>query len=182
MSAKSNNKSDVKNNEGQMVAVDQSSALQVETVGASLAIKGLQEQIESGDQREETADTQQVDSDDDMDEDEQEHKYSSSDCGESFTIEVGARPKFLHTPATWTAKLTDMIQGEVHQSHIPAWRFEGRQASTSGAKRDDTTPVDDADESSALAASVGYHTTIRPCVEGEQQAAEALNLFLQILH
>ena len=29
----------------------------------------------------------------------------------------------------------------------------------------------------ALAASVGYHTTIRPCVEGEQQAAEVLNLF-----
>ena len=179
MSANSNNESDMNNNEGEVVAVDQSSALQVETQGAGLAIG---EQIESGGQCEETADTQQVDSDDDMDEDEQEHKYSSSDCGESFTIEVGARPKFLHTPATWTAKLTDMIQGEVHQSHIPAWRFEGRQASTSGAKRDDTTPVDDADESSALAASVGYHTTIRPCVEGEQQAAEALNLFLQILH
>ena len=46
--------------------------------------------------------------------------------------------------------------------------------STSGAKRDD-----DADESPTLAASVGYHTTIRPCVEGEQQAAEALNLFGQ---
>jgi len=75
MSANSNNKSDVNNNEGQVVAVDQSSALQVETLGASLAIGGLQEQIESGDQCEETADTQQVDSDDDMDEDEQEDEY-----------------------------------------------------------------------------------------------------------
>ena len=44
MSANSNNKSDVSNNEGQLVAVDQSSALQVETLGA---IGGLQEQIES---------------------------------------------------------------------------------------------------------------------------------------
>jgi hypothetical protein len=52
------------------------------------------------------------------------------------------------------------MKGGVHQSHIPAWRFEGRQASTSGAKRDDTKPVDDADESPALAASVGYYTTI----------------------
>ena len=43
-----------------VVAVDQSSALQVETHGASLAIGGLQEQIESSGQCEETADTQRV--------------------------------------------------------------------------------------------------------------------------
>jgi len=75
MSANNNNESDMNNNEGQVVAVDQSSALQVETQGAGLAIGSLQEQIESGGQCEETADTQQVDSDDDMDEDEQEDEY-----------------------------------------------------------------------------------------------------------
>jgi len=53
------------NNGGRVLAVDQSSALQVETLGTSLAIGGLQEQIKPGDQCEETADTQQVDSDDD---------------------------------------------------------------------------------------------------------------------
>ena len=179
MSANSNNESDMNNNEGQVVAVDQSSALQVETQVADLAIGSLQEQTESGGQCEETADTLQVDSDNDMDGDEQEDECSSSDSGESFTIEVGARSKFLHTPATWAAELVDMMKGGVHQSHLPSWRLEGRQASTSGAKRDDNKPVDDADESPTLAASVGYHKTIRPCVEGEQQAAEALNLFGQ---
>ena len=43
-----------------MVAVDQSSALQVETLVTSLSTGGLQEQIESGDRSIETADTQQV--------------------------------------------------------------------------------------------------------------------------
>ena len=43
-----------------MVAVDQSSSLQVETHGTSLATGGLQEQIESGDWSKDTADTQQV--------------------------------------------------------------------------------------------------------------------------
>ena len=45
-----------------MVAVDQSSALQVETLGTNLVTGGLQEQIESGDWSKETADTQQVNS------------------------------------------------------------------------------------------------------------------------
>lgn len=49
--------------------------------------------------------------------------------------------------------------------------------STSGAKHDETKPVDHADESPALAVSVGYQTTIQPCVKGEQQEAEVLNLF-----
>ena len=44
----------------QVVAVDQSSALQVETHGTNLATGGLQEQIESDDWSEETADTQRV--------------------------------------------------------------------------------------------------------------------------
>ena len=99
------------NNEGQVVAMDQSSALQI---GTSLAIGGLQEQIESGDQSKETADTQQVDSSDDMDEDGQEVEYSSSDSGESFTIEVRDVPKVLHTPATSAAELTERIKDEVH--------------------------------------------------------------------
>ena len=105
MSANSNNQSDMNNNEGQVVAMDQSSALQI---GTSLAIGGLQEQIESGDY------IQQVDSSDDMDEDEQEVKYSSLDSGESFTIEVRDVPKVLHTPATSAAELTERIKGEVH--------------------------------------------------------------------
>jgi hypothetical protein len=112
MSANNSNESDMNNNEGQVVAVDQSSALQVETHGASLAIGILQEQIESGGQCEETADTQQVDSYEDMDEDEQEVECSSSDSVESFTIEVGVRAKFLHTPATRATELTDMVKVE----------------------------------------------------------------------
>ena len=44
----------------QVEAVDQSSSLQVETLGTNLATGGLQEQIESGDRSKETADTQQV--------------------------------------------------------------------------------------------------------------------------
>jgi hypothetical protein len=90
---------------------------------------------------------------------------------------VGDVPKVLHTPATRATELTERMKGGVHQSHIPSWRFEGRQVSTSGAKRDETKPVDDAYKSPALAASVNYHTTIRPCVGGEKQAAEVLNLF-----
>jgi hypothetical protein len=43
-------------------AVDQSSALQVETLGTNLATGGLQRQSESGDRSKETADTQQVNS------------------------------------------------------------------------------------------------------------------------
>ena len=42
--------------------VDQSSSLQVETLGTSQATVGLQEQIESGDRSKEIADTQQVNS------------------------------------------------------------------------------------------------------------------------
>ena len=42
MSANSNNESDRNNNESQVVAVDQSSALQVETHGTNLATGGLQ--------------------------------------------------------------------------------------------------------------------------------------------
>ncbi len=49
MSANSNNQSHMNNNEGQVVAV--------EMLRTSLAIGGLQEQIESGDQSKETADT-----------------------------------------------------------------------------------------------------------------------------
>ena len=96
MSANSNYEEATNNNEGQVVAVGQSSALQVEAQGADLAIGSLQEQTESGGQCEETADTQQVVSDDDMDGDEQEDECSSSDSGESFTIEGRARPQFLH--------------------------------------------------------------------------------------
>ena len=44
----------------QVVAVDQSSSLQVETLGTNLATGGLQEQIESEDWSKETADTQRV--------------------------------------------------------------------------------------------------------------------------
>jgi hypothetical protein len=83
MSANSNNADDVVNNEGQVVAVDQSSALQVETLGTGLAIEGLQEQIASGDQSRVTADTQQADSSDDMDDDE-----SSSNKDESEDSQV----------------------------------------------------------------------------------------------
>ena len=68
MSANSNNEEATNNNGGQVVEVGQSSALQVEAQGTDLAIGSLQEQIESGGQCEETADTQQVDSYDDMDE------------------------------------------------------------------------------------------------------------------
>ena len=60
MSANSNNKSDGSNIDGQVIALDHSSALKVETLGTNLAIGGLQEQIESGDQSRETADSQQL--------------------------------------------------------------------------------------------------------------------------
>ena len=69
-----------------MVAVDQFSALQVETLGTT---GGLQEQIESGDRSKETADTQQVNS---SVEDE-----NGEEDGEFFTIEVGDSPKVIHT-------------------------------------------------------------------------------------
>ena len=71
--------------------VDQSSALQVETLGTNLATRGLQEQIESGDQSKETADTQQVNSSVEDESDEEDDDQSS------FTIEVGDSPKVLHT-------------------------------------------------------------------------------------
>ena len=90
-----------------------------------------------------------------MDEDEQEDEYSSEYSGESFTIEVRDVPKVLHTSATRAAEFTEKMKGRVHQSHIPSWRFEGRQGSLSGFKRDETKPVDRADESPALAALVG---------------------------
>ena len=67
--------------------VDQSSSLQMETLLVSLATGGLQEQIESGDQSKETADTQQVDSNNDMDEDGQQDDYSSSDSNESLAVD-----------------------------------------------------------------------------------------------
>ena len=70
MGANSNSQIDMNNNGGQVLAVVHSSALQVETLATSLAIGDLQEQIKPEDQCEETADTQQVDSDDDMDKDE----------------------------------------------------------------------------------------------------------------
>ena len=90
MSANSKNKSDGINHEGRLVLVDQSSDLQVETLGTNQASGGLQEQIESGGRSKETADTQQVDSNEDMDDDE-----SSSDEDGSEDA-----PVVLPTPAT----------------------------------------------------------------------------------
>ena len=54
MSANSNN------HEGQVVAVDHSSTIQVETLGTIHATEELQKQIKSGDRSQETADTQQL--------------------------------------------------------------------------------------------------------------------------
>jgi len=71
--------------------VDQSSSLQVETLGANLATGGLQEQIESGDRSKETADTQQVNSSVEHEDGEEDDDKSS------FTIEVGDSPKVLRT-------------------------------------------------------------------------------------
>jgi len=82
---------------GQVVEVDQSSALQVETLGTNLATRGLQEQIESGDQSKETADTQQVNSSVEDENNEEDDDESSSDIDESSTIEVEDSPKVLHT-------------------------------------------------------------------------------------
>jgi hypothetical protein len=136
MSANSNNKNDVSNNEGQVVAVDQSSALQVETLGTNLAIGGLQEQIESGDQSGETADTQQVDSGEDMDDD-----SSSSNKDGSVESQV-----VLPTPATRAEELQTRMKGGVHQSHCPVWIFEGRLAKNAGTKQDAVDVVTDSDK------------------------------------
>ena len=168
MSANSNNKSDVSYNEGRSVMVEQSSALQVEMLGTNLAIGGLQEQIESGEQIRETADTQQVDSNEDMDDDE----LSSSDKDGSEDA-----PVVLPTPATRAEELQTRMKGGVHQIHCPVWIFEGRLATPAGNKQDVIDVVTDSDKCPGLAASVGYHTIIRPCVEGVAQAALALNLF-----
>jgi hypothetical protein len=78
MSANSNNESDTNNNEDQVVAVGQSSALQVETHGTSQATGGLQEQIESRDRSKETADTQQVNSSVEDEDGEEDHRTPTS--------------------------------------------------------------------------------------------------------
>jgi hypothetical protein len=83
---------------------------------------------------------QQDDSIEDMDDD-----HSSSGTDESFTIEVRYLPKVLHTQATRAAEFIERMKSGVHQSHISSWHFEGRQGSPSGAKRDETMPVDHAD-------------------------------------
>ena len=67
------------NNKGQVVAVDQSSALQVETHWTNHATGELQEQIKSGDQNQETVDTQQADSSGDMDDDESSSNKDGSE-------------------------------------------------------------------------------------------------------
>ena len=69
------------------------------------------------------------------------------------------------------------MKGGVHQSHCPVWIFEGRLATPASNNKDVIDAVTDLDKCPGLAASVGYHTTIRPCVKGEVQAALALNLF-----
>ena len=69
------------------------------------------------------------------------------------------------------------MKGGVHQSHCPVWIFEGRLAAPADNKQDVIDVVTDSDKYPGIAASVGYHTTIRSCVEGVAQAALALNLF-----
>ena len=60
------------------LAVDQSSSLQVETLGTNLATGGLQEQIESEDWSKETADTQQVNSSVEDEDGEEDHRTPTS--------------------------------------------------------------------------------------------------------
>ena len=168
MSANSNNKSDGINSEGRLVLGVQSSVLQVETLGTNQASGGLQEQIESGDRRGEAADTQQVDSSDDWN----KSVESSSDEDDSEDA-----PVVLPTPATRAEELQTRMKGGVHQSHYPVWIFEGRLATPAGNKQGVVDVVADSDKCPGPAASVGYHTTIRPCVEGIAQAALVLNLF-----
>ena len=168
MSANSNNKSDGINSEGRLVLGVQSSVLQVETLGTNQASGGLQEQIESGDRRGEAADTQQVDSSDDWN----KSVESSSDEDDSEDASV-----VLPTPATRAEELQTRMKGGVHQSHYPVWIFEGRLATPAGNKQGVVDVVADSDKCPGPAASVGYHTTIRPCVEGIAQAALVLNLF-----
>ena len=55
--------------------------------------------------------------------------------------------------------------------------FEGRLATPAGNKQGVVDVVADSDKCPGPAASVGYHTTIRPCVEGIARAALVLNLF-----
>ncbi len=98
MSANSNNESDRNNNEGQVVAVDESSALQVETLGTNLATGGLQEQIESGDRSKETADTQQVNSSVE-DEDGEEDQRTPTSFSQS-KLETRQRSSILSNEST----------------------------------------------------------------------------------
>ena len=135
MSANSNNKSEGINHEGRLVLVDQSSVLQVKTLGTNQASGGLQEQIESGERSRETADTQQVNSIEDMDDDE-----SSSDEDGSEDA-----PVVLPTPATRAEELQTRMKGGVHQSHYPVWIFEGRLATPAGNKQDVVEVVADSD-------------------------------------
>ena len=81
MSANSNNQNNKNIDEGQRVAVEQSSALQVETLGTIRSTGGLQEQTNP-------SDSQVVDLREDVDENEHEDDYSSSVSNESFTFEV----------------------------------------------------------------------------------------------
>ena len=111
--------------------------------------------------------SQQVDSNEDMDDDE-----SSSDKDGSEDAQV-----VLPTPATRAEELQTRMKGGVHQSHFPVWIFEGRLATPVGNRQYVSEVVVDSDKCSGLAESVGYHTTIRPYVEGIAQAALALNLF-----
>ena len=124
MSANSNNKSDGIDSEGRLVLEDQSSVLQVETLGTNHASGGLQEQIESAEQSGKAADTQQVDSNDDWD----RSVESSSDEDGSEDA-----PVVLPTPATRGEELQTRMKGGVHQSHYPVWIFEGRLATPAGA-------------------------------------------------
>jgi len=151
---------------------EQSSALQVETQGTILSAGGLQEQTRP-------SDSQVVGLREDVDEDEQENDYESSVSNESFTFEVRDKMDELHNPMTRALELGEKMIGGVHQSHRPSWHFEGWQGPTSGAGREEIAPVDHADDEPELAMTVGYHTTIRPCVDGEKEAEDALNLFGQ---
>jgi len=172
MSSNSNNQNIENKDEGQVMAVEQSRALQVETQGTILSTGGLQEQTKP-------SDSQVVDLREDVDGNKQEDDYSSSVSDESFIFEVRDKLDVLHTPTTRALELAEKMIGGVHQSHRPSWHFEGRQGSTPGAGREGAAPVDHADNSPELAMSVGYYTTIRPCVEEELEASKALNLFGQ---
>jgi len=120
MSHNSNNQNIENTNGGQVVTVEQSGAVRVETLGTILPTGGLQEQIWPGD-------SQQVDTSEDMNEGGQEDDQSSSGSDESFTFEVRDKIDFYHTPETRALKLAERMIGGVHQSHGQSWHFEGRQ-------------------------------------------------------